>query len=261
MDLNSEEFSEDNSSVNYISTCLHPDFSSSSTAPLQGILSKPSRKWMERGGQPMWKTCPEDMRKSMQNLNAPLDIAIKRRDSKHDLDEDSMVVELSSVDSLAMNEMRDCEINPSAVYDSKISEQPFRTPLCLGNRNKKYTPAFSNSSNMSLLSSGDREENRYFMRSSSTSPSQSFSIRQYAALSDATLASTWLQKATEEANIRSKQQAAIPGGDVVNNNLILDGYESDRSVATSLLVEVKLFCQHIFQQFNFSFASIGCFCR
>lgn len=241
MDLNSEEFSEDNSSVNYISSGLHPDFSSTSSVPLQGILSKPSRKWMEHGVQPIWKNSAEDVRKSMQSSEAPLEITVKRRDSKHDLDEDSMVVELSSVDSMAVNEMRDCEINSNTVKDADIFEQPFRTPLSLGNRSKKYAPAFSNSSNVSLLSSGDREETKYNnMRSSSTSPSHLFSIRQYAALSDATLASTWLQKATEEANIRSKQQAAIRGGDVVNNNLILDGYESDRSVATSLFVEVKL---------------------
>lgn len=238
MDFKSEDESnaesEDNNSVP-ISSRLSSDHSLSAL-PLHGILSKPSSKWMGSAFAMSWNQAMDDSKKSSTSIDVAFDVSVKRRDSKQDLDEDSMIVELSSVDSMAMNEMRDCELG--SFRDQEVSEHhKFRTPLYLGSKEKKFVQLSSTRSNNSVFSSTEREEQKLVSRS--FSPSHNIASRQYTALSDSGLASSWLQKATEEANIRSKQQAAKPGGDIVNANLILDGYDSDRSVATSLFVEVS----------------------
>lgn len=150
--------------------------------------------------------------------------------------EDSMAVELSSVDSIAVNDLRDCGISIGGDADSAMAinggdsvsvMSTFTTPALTQNMQHHQQSDEMNGIGM---------EYNYALSASAAgvidTTITSNTHGHYNTLADGNGALNWLQTASE-ANIQSRSFFALRSTD--------DG-DSERSIATSLFVEVSMFC-------------------
>lgn len=157
----------------------------------------------------------EESNTLFSNLSRSTGMNYGEVEEDHDWCADSMAVELSSVDSVAVNEFRGCGIS-KAGKESITSAQGSSMSAVLNS-----VEVVKGSGN-SINSSNNSTNNGSVVRNG------------FMALADAVHASDWLQKASESAHAHSffnSMLGMLPHQDG-------DGFDSDRSIATSLFVEV-----------------------